>query len=325
VRTERAAVRPLAREVLATGIVRSDERFERHVHVKFEGFVERVFVNFVGRPVRRGERLLSVYSPALYAAEAELAQALAARDRPRSGPFAKPDRSQAEALGEAARARLLLLDVPPAEVARLERTRSPRRALVIDSPIDGTVIERNVWDGMRIIPDTELFVVADLSRVWILASIFEQDIASVRVGEVVRVTFAGDAVPARAGTVSFVSPTIDVATRTAQARMEVDNRDGAVRPGLYAQVTIEIPAEELLVVPTAAVIETGLRTIVFAETEPGRFEPREVRLGARTADWAEVLDGVHAGEPVAVSAQFLLDAESQIRAGPREAPHGGHR
>ncbi|MBI2897917.1 MAG: efflux RND transporter periplasmic adaptor subunit [Deltaproteobacteria bacterium] len=324
VRTERASVRAIERDVRATGIVRTDERLERHIHLKFEGFVERVFVNFVGRAVRRGERLLSVYSPELYAAEAELAQALAARDRPRAGPFAKPDLAQAEALVEAARARLLLLDVPAAEVERLERTRGARRTLVIDSPIDGTVMERNVRDGMRVMPETALFVVADLSRVWILASVFEQDIAAVRVGDVVRVEFAGDAVPSRAGTISFVSPTIDEATRTAQARVEVDNTDGAVRPGLYAQVTIRVPTEELLAVPIAAVIETGLRTIVFVETAPGRFEPREVRLGARAREWAEVEDGVVAGEAVAVSAQFLLDAESQIRAGPREAPHGGH-
>ncbi len=324
VQTEAVAMRSFARDLRLTGIVRIDERLQRHVHVKFEGFVERVFVNFVGRPVRRGEPLLSVYSPELLAAETELAQALADRDRPRSGQFAESDRAQAVALVEAARARLALFDVPAAEVRRLERTRQPSRTLVISSPISGTVIERSALDGMRVMPDSTLFVVADLARVWVVGSVFESDLGSVQVGDGAHVTFAGGAAPDRDAAVSFIAPTLNEATRTANLRIELDNRDGLVRPGLFAEITLSIDGGPRLAVPVAAVIDTGRRSIAFVETSPGRFEPRDVRVGGRAGDWLEVREGVQAGERVATRAQFLLDAESQIRGGPAGPAHGGH-
>lgn len=324
VKTERVARRSFTRDVRATGIVRPDERMQRHIHVKFEGFVERVFVNFVGRTVRKGEPLLSIYSPELLAAETELAQAYAARDRPRTGPFAESDRAQTEALIRAATARLSLLDVPEAELDRVERTREAKRTLTITSPIAGTVIERNVVDGMRVMPDTPLMVVTDLRHVWVMTDIFEHDLAALRLGDHAVISFAGGAAPDREGRVGFISPTLDENTRTAKLRIEVENGDGAIRPGLFASVTIHIEAGERLAVPASAVIATGRREIAFVQTGPGRFEPRVIRTASRAGDFVEVAAGLSEGDVVAVSAQFLLDSESQIRGGPEKSPHGGH-
>lgn len=324
VRTDRVQRRSFTRDIRATGIVRPDERLQSHIHVKFEGFVERVYVNFVGRKVRKGEPLLSVYSPDLLAGEQELVQAYAARDRPRSGPFAESDRAQTEALIKAAKARLALLDVPQAELERLEHTREASRTLTIRSPLTGTVTERNVVDGMRVMPDTPLMVVADLRNVWVMTDIFEHDLGAIQLRDHAVMTFAGGAAPDREGRISFISPTLDENTRTAKVRIEVDNRDGGVRPGLFANVTIHVEAGESLAVPVSAVIATGVRQIAFVQTAPGRFEPRVIRTGTRAGDYAEVQAGLQDGDMVAVSAQFLLDSESQIRGGPGESAHAGH-
>lgn len=324
VKTDRVQRRSFTRDVRATGIVRVDERLQSHIHVKFEGFVERVHVNFIGRKVKKGEPLLSVYSPDLLAAETELVQAYAARDRPRAGPFAEADRAQTEALIKAATARLALLDVPRAELDRLARTREPRRALTITSPLTGTVVERGVVDGMRVMPDTPLMVVADLRNVWVMTDIFEHDLGAIKLGEHALISFAGESAPDREGSVGFISPTLDENTRTAKIRIEVKNIDGAIRPGLFANVTIHVEVGERLAAPASAVIDTGLRQVAFVQTEPGRFEPRIIRTGSRAGDYMEVLAGLQEGDLVAVSAQFLLDSESQIRGGPAQSAHGSH-
>ena len=324
VRTAKVTRGSFTRDVRTTGILRVDERRQSEVHVKFEGFVERVFVNFVGRSVRSGERLLSVYSPELFAAEAELAQSLADLDRPRAGPFAASDRAQAEALASAARQRLRLLDVPSTELARLERTRTPSRTVVITSPMSGTVLERNVVDGMRIMPEMPLLVIADLTRVWVIASVFEADLGSIRVGDHGVIRFRGGAAAERDGLITFISPTLDETTRTAQLRIELDNADGSLRPGLFAEVTIHVIVGDRLAVPETAVIATGLREIVFVQTAPGHYDPRVVRTGVRAGGLAEVIEGLTEGQTVATSAQFLLDSESQMRTGPAGGAHGGH-
>jgi Cu(I)/Ag(I) efflux system membrane fusion protein len=324
VRTERANLRSFERDVKVAGIVRVDETKQSHVHLKFEGFVEKVFVNFVGRSIRKGEPLLSIYSPDLLAAEAEMAQALTSLDRIREGDFAAMERTQGQALLDAARSRLRLLDVPSEEIERLEKTRTPSRTLTIRSPLSGTVLERNAVDGMRAMPDMTLFVIADLREVWVLADVFESDLSSIKVGQHAVLRFAGGATPDREGKVAFVPPTLDEVTRSAKVRIEVPNDDGGVRPGLFADVTIHVAGGERLAVSDAAVIDTGERRICFVEASPGRFEPREVKTGARAGGYVEILQGVLPGESVAVSAQFLLDAESQIRGASQPGGHGGH-
>jgi Cu(I)/Ag(I) efflux system membrane fusion protein len=319
--------RSFERDLRVSGIVRVDETKQSHVHLKFMGFVEKVFVNFVGRRVKKGEPLLSIYSPDLLAAEAELVQALDAAGR--AGASADPqiaalDRRQSDALLEAARARLRLLDVPADEVERLERTRTPSRTLTIRSPLSGTVLERNVVDGMQVMPDMTLLVIADLADVWVLADVFESDLASVRVGDHALLRFAGGAAAEREGRVAFIAPTLDEATRSAKVRIEVANEDGAIRPGLFADVVLHVQGGSGLAVPESAIIVTGTRNLAFVETEPGRFEPREVHAGPRAGGYVQVLHGLREGEKVAVSAQFLLDAESQIRGNAAPGGHGGH-
>jgi Cu(I)/Ag(I) efflux system membrane fusion protein len=324
VRTARVEARSFERDLRVSGIVRVDETRQSHIHLKVMGFVEQVLVNFVGRTVRRGEPLLTVYSPDLLAAESELAQALAAQERITEGEFAASERRQAKALIDAARARLTLLDVPAEEIARLEKTRTPSRTLTIRSPLQGTVLSREVVDGMRVMPEMTLFVIADLREVWLLADVFESDLAAVKAGTHAVIRFAGGAAEERTGRVAFVAPTLNETTRSAQVRIEVPNKDGAVRPGLFADVILHVAGVDGLSVPEAAVIETGTRRIAFVESEPGRFEPRELHIGARAGGFVEILHGLAAGEQVAVSAQFMLDAESQIRGSSAPGGHGGH-
>lgn len=324
VRTAPVEDRSFERELRVSGIVRVDETRQSHIHLKFMGFVEKVFVNFVGRTVKKGEPLLTVYSPDLLAAESDFVQALASVDRIAAGEFAEAERRQATALIEAARARLTLLDVPAEEIKRLEQTRTPSRTLTIRSPLSGTVLSREVVDGMRVMPEMTLFVIADLRDVWVLADVFESDLSSVRVGTHAVIRFAGGAAPEREGRVAFIAPTLNETTRSAQVRVEVPNKDGAVRPGLFADVLLHVAGLQGLSVPDAAVIETGTRRIAFVESAPGRFEPRELHTGARAGGFVEVLHGLSAGEQVAVSAQFMLDAESQIRGSSAPGGHGGH-
>ena len=324
VRTAPVEHRSFERDLRVSGIVRVDETKQSHVHLKFMGFVEKVFVNFVGRPVKKGEPLLSIYSPDLLTAESELAQALTAMGQIKEGDLANVERAQAQALVEAARSRLALLDVPAEEIQRIEQTRTPSRTLTLRSPLAGTVLQRDVVEGMRVMPDMTLLVIADLRDVWVLADVFESDLASVKVGDHAVLRFAGGAASDREGRVAFVAPTLDEATRSAKVRIEVPNKDGSVRPGLFADLTIHVAGGHGLAVPDSAVIDTGTRKLAFVQTAPGRFEPRELHLGPRAGGFVQVLHGLTAGEQVAVSAQFLLDAESQIRGSASAGGHGGH-
>lgn len=324
VKTAAIEKRSFERDVRLSGIVRVDETRQSHIHLKFEGFVEKVFVNFVGRPVKKGEALLSVYSPDLLSAESDFAQAVGSLSRVSEGEYAEAERMQARALIEAARSRLALLDVPAEEIARLEQTKKPQRTLTIRSPLSGTVLAREVVDGMRIMPEMTLFVIADLRRVWVVGDVFESDLAAVRPGAHAVIRFAGGAALEREGRVTFVAPTLNEATRSAQIRIEVPNEDGTVRPGLFADVTVHVAGLDGLAVPDAAVIDTGTRRVAFVESAPGRFEPRELRTGAHAGGYVEVVHGLSAGEQVAISAQFLLDAESQIRGSSAPGGHGGH-
>jgi Cu(I)/Ag(I) efflux system membrane fusion protein len=324
VRVARVEQRSFERDVRVSGIVRIDETKQSHVHLKFDGFVEKVFVNFVGRRVKRGEPLLSIYSPDLLAAEAEYAQALTAREQVKPGEFAAMERAQAEALVQAARSRLQLLDVPAEELARLERTKQASRTLTIRSPLTGTVLQRDVVDGMRVMPEMTLLVIADLSNVWIVGDVFESDLASVKLGDRARIQFAGGAAPDREGRLTFIAPTLDETTRSAQVRVEAPNPDGVLRPGLFADMLVHVAGGRGLAVPDGAVIDTGIRKLAFVERSAGRFEPRELQIGSRAGGFVEVLSGVSEGEQVVVSAQFLLDAESQIRGSSPAGGHGGH-
>jgi Cu(I)/Ag(I) efflux system membrane fusion protein len=301
--------RSLSLAVTAVGTVAYDETRLVTVSPKIDGWVERLDVDFTGAPVKKGDPLMEVYSPALVSAQEELV--LAAR-LARDAAAGRPTDNAQELLA-AARRRLAYWDIPQDEIQRVETTGQTTKTLTLRAPASGIVVEKNIVEGDRITPGMTVYRIADLSRVWIEADVFEKDLALVQDGQRARVTF--DAYPGRAfaGHVSYVYPTVSVETRTARVRLELANPELTLKPGMYAQISLAVPpAPPTLVVPRSAVLETGERTLVFVRAADGTLEPREVTPGRTSGREMEILGGVKAGETVVSSAAFLVDAESNL-------------
>jgi multidrug efflux pump subunit AcrA (membrane-fusion protein) len=318
--------RELVKTIRAAGRVAFDERRLHRVHAKFEGWVESLPVDYTGRPVRKGEPLLSIYSPELLATQQEYLLAARAKRQLSSSGNAAVARGGAD-LYESARQRLLLWDIPPAEIARLERTGQPRKALTLVSPVTGVVTAKNVVRGARVMPAESLFEIADLSRLWVLADVYEAEAAFVRVGQTGRMTLSY--LPGRewTGTVTFIAPVVQPETRTVSVRLEFANPDGVLKPDMFAEVVLERSLGSVVAVPDAAVLSTGTRSIVFVVKEDGAFEPREVRVGTKTDGYWEIATGLEPGVKVVTQANFLIDSESRLKsalAGLAPAPAGGH-
>ena len=303
----------LQRTIRTVGRVTADERRLHHVHTKFEGYVEKLFVDFVGKEVRRGEPLVSIFSPELVATQEEYLLALRARERLASGGIASVARGGAD-LVDAAKRRLLLWDIRPADIERLERTGQVRRTLDLYSDVDGYVVDKHALQGMRITPSETLFDIADLSHLWVLADVYESDLSAVRVGMTADVTVAH--VPDRTwtGAITYVAPTVEEKTRTVKVRVEVDNRDRELKPEMFADVVLKTDLGRGLVVPDNALVQSGTRTLVFVDRGDGTLEPREIQIGAKTAEGVQVRRGVIEGERIVTSANFLLDSESSLKA-----------
>ncbi len=293
------------------GRVEVDPTRVRKTNIKVEGYVERLFVDFVGRPVRRGQPLFSLYSPSLLAAENEYVLALQTRDALAKAGSAD---NSGVALVQAARRKLELWDVPAAEIQRLEQTRQPSRTLTFLSPISGVVTAKNVVQGSRVNAGDTPFEITALDEVWIMADAYEQDLAQVHVGMPAALTLK--AYPGRTfrGKVAFIDPLLDPATRTAKVHMHFSNPGGELKPEMYGEVVLEGREREGLRVPADAVVHSGTKDVVFIALGEGRFLPREVRLGARNGDQVEVRSGLEADQQVVTRANFLVDSESQLRA-----------
>ena len=302
---------PLRREVRTVAQVGFDETKVRTVTLKFDGWVDRLFVDFTGRQVQAGEPLLSTYSPMLLAAEQELV--LAAKLVRDVAGADSSTRASAEGLRAGARQRLLNWDVPASEVARVEETGVVEQRIVLRAPFSGVVIEKSVLAGQRIMAGDPLFRIADLSVVWLEGEVFERDFALVRVGERVDVELPSMPGRPRVGRIDFVQPTLNAETRTVRVRVAIDNGGGALKPGMYATVRIRGGAgESVLHVPRSAVLSTGTRNLVFLRRADGMLEPRAVVPGIGTDDRIEIRDGLRMGDTVVASATFLVDAESNL-------------
>jgi Cu(I)/Ag(I) efflux system membrane fusion protein len=309
--TALVAERDFNRTVRTVGVVTVDETRTAHVHSRVRGWIEGFHVQFVGRKVRKGERLLSLYSQEVYAAQMELVSLLRSSVK-------SPE------LLEAARDRLALWEVPRATIAKIEETGEPQRTFPVLAPLAGVVVAKQAFEGQFIDPSIELYTISDLSRVWVFADIYEADVANVRLGSTARLTVEGQREPIEAK-VGFLNPTIDERTRTRKARFEVKNTTGEIMPGAFVTVELELEADRGLAVPESAVIRTGERAIVFV-AHGTHIVPREVKLGTRLGDYFRVESGLDAGEHVATGAQFLLDSESRLRAtgGGGGGGHAGH-
>jgi Cu(I)/Ag(I) efflux system membrane fusion protein len=312
VRTAQVERRALDAVVRATGRIEVDERRQFTVTPKFEGYIERLYVNSTGQFVARGEKLFDAYSPELLAAQREYA--VAAQGLAQVKDADPQTVAGMKRLADSALARLRNWDVSDEEIALLAAGGEPRRNLGFRAPVAGFVLEKRAVQGMRFMPGEMLYQLADLSNLWLIADVFEQDIGRVRVGQ--RATVRLEAYPGQRfeGRVTYLYPTLNPETRSAQVRIEMANPGGRLKPAMYAQVEIAAGGGTVLAVPNSAVIDNGTRRVVLVDRGEGRFEPREVKLGGRGDQYVAVLDGVKEGESVVVAANFLIDAESNLKA-----------
>jgi len=313
VRSEPAAMRALDKTVTAAGRIDIDERRVFAIAPKFEGWVEHLFVNATGQPVSKGQPLFDVYSPELVSAQREYAIASEAVKSLKDAG-AEPQDSM-KRLAESSLVRLKNWDISEDQIRALAQSGQSRRTLTFSSPVTGVVMEKKAVQGMRFMPGDTLYQIADLSSVWVMADVYEQDIASVRPGAMAKVKIA--AYPGRLfeGRIAYVYPTLKPETRTIPVRIELANPGQLLKPAMFAQIELPVGSKgKVLTVPISAVIDSGTRRIVLVQRSEGRFEPREVKLGGRTESYVEVIEGVKDREPVVVAANFLIDAESNLKA-----------
>lgn len=308
------AVRATAgRTIRTVGIVVPDETRVRHVQTKVAGWVERLYVNYTGQYVTAGQPLASIYSPELLSTQEEYLRAKKTAERFTSSPDPEVRRI-GEDLVRSAHRRLELYDVSESFIAVLEKKGTPQKAVTLDAPFAGYVTVKGVFEGHRVEPGTELFTLTDLSRVWIEASLYEYEAGAAAVGKEATLTLSQQPGLALKGKVTFVSPVLSSDSRTLTVRFEFPNPGLVLKPQMYVDVSLALEASAGVIVPDAALMDTGLRTVVFVEIAPGTFEPRAVSVGVRGGGTAEILAGLREGELVVVKANFLLDSESRLRA-----------
>ena len=301
---------PLDYSVRTVAQVTYDETRVKAVAPLIEGWVDRLFVDFTGQAVRPGDPLFSIYSPMVVTAQQELLLAnRLVSDLSGGTPDAK---GNALDLLQSARRRLEYWGVPRDEIQRIEATGEVRRTVTLRSPYGGVVVEKRVLAGERIMPGEVAYRIADLSRVWLEGEVFERDLPAVRLGLPVSAEFTALPGLVREGRLSYVYPTVNPETRTARIRVELANRDMALKPGMYATIRFSAPTDSVLSVPRSAVLATGERTFVFVRGADGRFVPHVVTLGAATDERVAILSGLEAGDTVVTSGTFLLDAESNL-------------
>ena len=312
VKSEAAMLRKLDKTIRAAGRIEIDERRTYTIAPKFEGWVERLYVNTSGQAVSKGQALFDVYSPELIGALREYALAIQGEaSLKNSDDDAKNSMQQ---LASASRARLKNWGIADEQIKQMAQD-SDKRSVTFYAPVSGIVLEKKTVQGMRFMPGETLYQIADLSTVWIVAEVAEQDIGSVKTGSVANVLIAAYPNKTFVGKVAFIYPMLNTSTRTVQVRVELDNQKGLLKPAMFASVELAVAHDKkVLTVPTSAVIESGVRQIVLVQLALGRFEPRTVKLGLRSENYVEVLEGIDEGEQVVTSANFLIDAESNLKA-----------
>jgi Cu(I)/Ag(I) efflux system membrane fusion protein/cobalt-zinc-cadmium efflux system membrane fusion protein len=314
VRTAAVERRDLSREVRAVGRVAYDERRVDHVHTKVQGWIEKLYVEYVGELVERGQPIAEIYSPELVSTQEELLQAARYRDQTAESPFEDVVES-GEALFRASKRRLELWDIPDRDVRRLLETGRVRKNLTLYAPGPGAVVDLMAREGMEVDPNMRLYTIADLSHIWVYADVYEYELPWVEVGQrgVAELSY----LPAKRfeGEVTYVYPFLDPKTRTARVRLEFDNPDLLLKPDMFANVTIDTRTQEdVLVVPSEAILRSGQRTLAIVALGEGRFDPRPVELGIDGGEGlVEVTEGLREGERVVTSGQFLIDSESRLR------------
>lgn len=304
--------RPLGKTIRTVGRVAVDERKLAKVTIKFHGWIEKLFVSALGDHVKKGQKLFTIYSPDLVATQEEYLLALQGRKQMGESEFPEVARGSKDLL-EATRHRLHLWDIGEEHIRALERTKQVTKTLPLHSPITGTVISKSILQGAHVEPGEELYTIADLSRVWILADIYEYELSFVKAGQKASVTLSYDPSTVLTGQVGFIYPTMDPKTRTAKVRVELDNADEKLKPDMYSNVELQVNLGTRLAIPQEAIIESGQKQVVFLHLGGGKLEPRLIKTGVKTGEWSEVLTGLKEGEHIVTSANFLIDSESRLK------------
>lgn len=322
-----AAYRSVSKTLRTVGRMAYDETKIVRIHPKFEGWIEKVWVDFTGKLVEKRQPLISIYSPELLQTQQEFLLARRGREELAESTF-RGAINASESLYQAARKRLELWDINEAQIVELEKSGSPTKTLTLYAPTNGFVLTRNAFLKQRVTPETELYSIADLSTIWVLADIYEYEAPEVKLGQTVNITLSYYPGRVYRGKVTYVYPQLDSTTRTLKVRIEVPNPDFALKPDMYANAELKIDYGKRLVVPQEAVLDSGSEQTIFIAHEGGYFEPRKVQLGAKVDNNFIILGGLKAGERVVTSANFLVDSESKLKsaAGGMGMPgmnHGG--
>lgn len=326
--TVRVTPRVLSQVIRTVGRVEYDERALAHVHTKVEGWVEKLYADFTGQWVSKGQPLLEIYSPELLTAQKEYLLALQTQRQLRNIAKASERDFSAEdnaSLVAAVRQKLLLWDLQPAQIAALERTGIVRKTVTLYAPTSGYVIEKKALTGMQVMPGMELYTLANLSNVWVHAQVYEYELPKVKTGQLARMRLAYLPGVSFSGRVSYIYPTLDPETRTAIVRIVFANPQNRLKPEMHTEVSIETgTGRQELAIPADAVIDSGTRKLIFITRGDGYFEPREIVTGGRVGDYYPVIKGLKPNELVVSSANFLVDSESQLKAAAGNMGGHGH-
>jgi RND family efflux transporter MFP subunit len=301
------------RAIRTVGRVAADETRIGHVHTRIDGWIEQVFVDFTGDIVRKDQAMLTIYSPEMLASEQELLLAGRARDLMKANPLASAAEHGAS-LFDAAKRRLQLWDLSEDQIEQVLRTGQPIRSITVHAPLAGFVTERNAFPNQKVTPDTDLYTITDLSRVWIVADVFESDIASIKIGDPAYVSFANRGAPPLGARINYIQPQVDPVTRTLQVRLDAPNPGMRMKPDMFVNVEFGVAVTPQLTVPAEAVLDTGDRQTVFVDLGDGYLEPRQVVVADRFGETVAIASGLAAGERVVSSGTFLIDSESQLKA-----------
>ncbi|MDT8371871.1 MAG: efflux RND transporter periplasmic adaptor subunit [Gammaproteobacteria bacterium] len=313
VRTAIATVMPLSHDISTAGRVAYDEEHITRLHPKTEGWIDTLFIDKTGTTVKNNTMLLSMYSPQLVTSSQEYLLALKSAETLEKSPF-EDISFGARQMVKSARERLTFLDVPEHQIKDMERTGEIKKNIHIHSPFNGVVINIGAREGQYVTPQTELYMLADLSTVWVYADVYESELPWVKVGDLVEMTLTGIPSKTFTGSLSYIYPYAEVKTRTIKVRLVFDNSDLLLKPNMFANVIIHTQQQrDAITVPSEAVVRSGERNQVFVVREQGKFEPREVEIGISSNGLTQIVNGVSAGEQVVTSSQFLIDSESKLR------------
>jgi Cu(I)/Ag(I) efflux system membrane fusion protein len=329
VKIAQVSVRPLQKVIRTVGRIEYDERKIATVNTKIEGWIEKLYVDYTGRYVKKGEPLAEIFSPELIATQQEFINAFrwTTQNKGNKGDFSDENISRmlardAEAIVEASRQRLRLWDISEEQIKKIEVTGRPIRTITLYSPVSGYVTQKMAVQGMKVMPGEKLFDVADLSSLWVIADIYEYELSLVRLGQKAKITLSYFPDKEFFSQINYIYPSISGTTRTAKVRFEIANSGGQLKPQMFTNIEIKINLGKKLAIPDDAVIDTGTRQVVYVDKGEGYFEPREVMLGMSVEGFREVIKGLKSGEKIAASATFLIDSEAQLK---NVTPLGGHK